>query len=426
MRILVLESSPMVRRLIGEELLPSNYEILEAETLGQALDLLTSVEGISLVTTPVVLDDTDGFEFIRQLRSPELRQRLKPLGNHNVPAILVTANDTDADRLRGYQVGAADFIQKPWSRGQLLAHVDSVLGQGDELAGMSVLVADDSRTARSFIRTCLVRLGVTVHEADDGDTALEFLRDHRVDMLLSDLNMVRMHGDALCLKVRSELGLTDLPIIFLSANEDKAAILSLFKLGATDYLKKPFLQEELMARLKVHLEREKLMRTLRHVADIRSQGDSPAPAPSPAAPVLRQGETRLPRILLVDDSPVVLAVGAKLLRTMGCEVEAVAEAAYAVARFTERLHDDPFDLVLMDVQMPGMDGLEATRRIRAVEAGLAGEVAARVPIVAVTAADVDQVRDDCLAAGMDDVHGKPFEADLVREVIDRLIAAQTV
>lgn len=266
MKVLVLDTSAMARRLIREELDLGGYEVLEAESRARALSLLKRTPGISLLTTPVVLEDGDGFGFISQLRSEELKPELERVGNHDVPAILVTANDTDADRLRGFQVGAADFIQKPWRRGRLLAHVDSILGRGEELSGMQVLVADDSPFARRFVRTCLTRLGVEVHEADDGDAALAFLRDRRVDMLVTDLNMVRMHGDELCLKVRGELGLAELPVIFLTANEDKTTMLALFKLGATDYLRKPFLQEELTARLRVHLERERLISALRQLA----------------------------------------------------------------------------------------------------------------------------------------------------------------
>lgn len=278
MKVLVLDTSAMARRLIREELDLGGYEVLEAESRARALSLLKRTPGISLLTTPVVLEDGDGFGFISQLRSEELKPELERAGNHDVPAILVTANDTDADRLRGFQVGAADFIQKPWRRGGLLAHVDSILGRGEELSGMQVLVADDSPFARRFVRTCLTRLGVAVHEADDGDVALAFLRDRRVDMLVTDLNMVRMHGDELCLKVRGELGLTELPVIFLTANDDKTTMLALFKLGATDHLRKPFLQEELTARLRVHLERERLIATLRQLAEAGPTAGEPRAA----------------------------------------------------------------------------------------------------------------------------------------------------
>lgn len=410
MKILVLDPSAMVRRLIHEELVGGGYEVVEADCRARALAMLARTPGISLLTTPVVLEDGDGFGFISQLRSGELRRSLEAVGNHEVPAILVTANDTDGDRLRGFQVGAADFIQKPWRRGQLVAHVDSVLGRGEDLAGMQVLVADDSPVARSFVRTCLVRLGVTVHEADDGDTALEFLRHHRVDMLLTDLNMVRMDGDALCLKVRGELGLGELPIIFLTANDDKLTVLSLFKLGATDHLRKPFLQEELTARLKVHLERARLVGALRQVADIRSAGE-----PAPQQPAALADGPR-PQVLLVDDSPVNLAVGGKLLRALGCEVESVSDGAYAVELYERRLGTRPFDLVLMDLRMPGVDGCAAARGIRAVEAARG---AAPAPIVGLAADGPDASREDCRGAGMDEIQPKAFGCDPLRALLER-------
>ncbi len=268
MKILVLDLSPLARRLIREELLVSDYEVVEAESPEQALHILASVRDIALMTTAVSLGSIDGFEFIANLRSEETRRRLKPVNNDNIPLMIVTSNDTDADRVKGFRVGAADFIQKPWQRGELAARIEAALGHGDDLRGMSILVAEDSATTRVFIRACLARLGVTIHEVDDGHTALDFLSRNHVDLVLTDLNMIHLDGDALCLKIRRTLGLKDLPVIFLSANDDRDTIIALFRMGATDYLKKPFYQEELMARLKVHLQREKLMATVRDEASV--------------------------------------------------------------------------------------------------------------------------------------------------------------
>jgi len=274
MKILVLDMSPMARRIIRDELLASNFEILEADSPAMALEILGSTPDISLITTAISLGEMDGFEFLDNLRSDEVCTQLKPLNNHQVPAIFVTSNDTDEDRLKGFKVGAADFIQKPWTRGKLTEHIESALGQSDELHGMQVLVVDDSPTARVFIQVCLQRLGVTIHMADDGTSALEFLQNNKVDLVLTDLNMVQMNGDELCLKIREDLGLKELPVIFLSANDDRNTIITLFRMGATDYLNKPFLQEELMARIKAHLHREKLLSALRDVADIRSSSET--------------------------------------------------------------------------------------------------------------------------------------------------------
>jgi CheY-like chemotaxis protein/nitrogen-specific signal transduction histidine kinase len=272
MKILVLEESTLARRFIKDELQPTGYEIHEARNPEEALGVLTTVPGIDLITLRVVLKGMDGFEFLEHLQTDEVRQELVKTQNHKVPAMFVTSNDTDKDRLRGFQVGAADFIQKPWPPGDLLKTVNRVLGCSTELAGMSVLVVDDSRTARSFIKNSLTRLGVEIHEADDGDTAVEFLRDpaNEVDLVITDLLMERMNGDALTIAIRGELGYPELPVIFLSGNDDKDKILALFKMGATDYLKKPFLQEELISRMRAYLTRVQVQTSLKEsVARLR-------------------------------------------------------------------------------------------------------------------------------------------------------------
>jgi CheY-like chemotaxis protein len=422
MKILVLEYSPMARRIIGEEFLSSGFEVINAETVEKALNILVSVPDISLITTGVALDGGDGFEFIRNLQSPEMKKQLKPMGNDEVPVILVTSNDTDKDRLKGYQVGASDFIQKPWSQGHLLAHVESVLGQDDELAGLSVLVADDSPTARTFISNCISRLGVTIHEANDGDQALEFLKNHEVDLVVTDLNMPNMGGDTLCLKIRGELGLKDLPVIFLSGNEDRETIISLFKMGATDYLKKPFLQEELMARLRVHLEREKLMQALREESEIESNDLSWWAEAKDETPEKNHcGEKQL-RILLVDDGPVNLIVGSKILRRHGCLVQTATNGKDAIANVEASLANQPFDMIFMDLMMEGINGLEATRRIREMEDALPldhPEHKNPVPIIALSAAFKKDKKEECLKAGMNDFHAKPMKSGSILSVIER-------
>ncbi|MBL4635774.1 MAG: response regulator, partial [Kofleriaceae bacterium] len=264
MKLLILEESGVARRFIKAELVPAGYEIHEATTPAEAMRILTSVPDIDLITLRVVMAGMDGFEFLAHLHTDEVRQRLSRVGNDRVPAVFVTSSDTDKDRLRGFRVGAADFVQKPWKSGDLLSRVNQVLGRGTEFEGMSVLVVDDSSTARKFIRSSLGRLGIQIHEADDGDSALEFLRDesNSVDLVITDLTMRRMGGDTLILKIRGELGLSELPVIFLSGNPDKARILSLFKMGATDYIEKPFLQEELVSRIRAYLSREKTQKEL--------------------------------------------------------------------------------------------------------------------------------------------------------------------
>ncbi len=424
MQVLVLEQSAMIRRLISEELSAGGYTVLEAQNTVEARRILLKETNIALMTLGTVLAGADGFEFLEEVNSAEFQALLRPLNNDCLSAVFVTANDNDADRLRGYHIGAADFIQKPWPKGQLLIHIDLALGRSVEMQGLCALVVDDSPTSRRFVHSCLSRLGVTVHEADDGETALEFLRKNTVDLVLTDLNMARMGGDTLCLKIRRELDLPDLPVIFLSADQEKSTILTLFKIGATDCLCKPFIQEELMARLKVHFERAVLRRALHEVAAIEND-------PGIANVVTEQGfrghrsegANTSPhwRVLLVDDSPVNLAVGSRLLEKMGCEVDSVSSGEQALKLFQSG-NGGRFDMILMDLMMPGMDGLATTRAIRDWEAALAQDdpdYGSAVPIVALTASNQSDQLAACLEAGMNDFLSKPFRLDTVRTSLHR-------
>lgn len=131
---------------------------------------------------------------------------------------------------------------------------------------LNILTVDDSFSARIKIVSSLDGLHANIFEADDGTTALDILRDNKdiIDLVISDLVMINMHGDELCSIIRTELGLTDLPVIILSSNNDKETVLNLFQAGATDYLFKPFTPQELLARIRSHLEQRKLNKILKH------------------------------------------------------------------------------------------------------------------------------------------------------------------
>ncbi len=129
---------------------------------------------------------------------------------------------------------------------------------------LQILVVDDSSSARMGIVSSLKGIGAQIHEADDGEAAYAFLKENhlKIDLVLSDLVMKKMHGDELCSKIRNDLNIKDLPIIILSSNTDKETVLKLFRAGANDFLFKPFMPEELMARIGAHLDQRRLHKIL--------------------------------------------------------------------------------------------------------------------------------------------------------------------
>ena len=128
----------------------------------------------------------------------------------------------------------------------------------------TIMVVDDSATMRHAIRNALQPEGYAVIEAKNGvDGLIRTLSYEKPDLITLDIEMPEMDGISMCRNIRKVRQLDELPIIFLTSMADQQKLLKVFQAGATDYLVKPFLKEELLARLRVHLERALLIRQLR-------------------------------------------------------------------------------------------------------------------------------------------------------------------
>lgn len=265
MLVLVVDDNAFSRRIIVQLLQQAGFRTIEASDGAQAIQLFTHTPDIRLVTLDLEMPSMDGFQVLETLRSTEKADVLKAVGNDRVPVILVTGNDTYPNRKRGFELGAANFVRKDEVQDQLVLTARLILSPATAFAGMTVLVVEDATVARQMISSCVRQLGVDVKDVHDGNRALELLRKQptSVDLVLTDFHMAEMNGDELCLRIRQELGLKDLPVIVISGTSEPEAKLHLFRIGATDFLEKPFIKEELIARLNVHLKRQQLDRNLR-------------------------------------------------------------------------------------------------------------------------------------------------------------------
>ena len=263
--VLVVDDNAFSRRVIIKLLQEAGFKTLEASDGVQAIQLVTTIPDIRLITLDLEMPAMDGFQVLEAIRSPAHAGALKAAGNERVSVILVTGNDTYPNRRRGFELGAADFVRKDEVQDQLVLMARLILAPTTAFAGMTVLVVEDNPVAHQMIVSCVRQLGVEVLDVHDGTEALELLRRRAVsvDLVLTDMQMPRMNGDELCLRLRHELGLKDLPVILLSASSEPDVKLRLFRAGATDFLEKPFIKEELIARLNVHLKRQQLDRNLR-------------------------------------------------------------------------------------------------------------------------------------------------------------------
>jgi PAS domain S-box-containing protein len=267
------------------------------------------------------------------------------------------------------------------------------------LKDVHVLVVDDNETNRRILHDALRRWGMRPLAAESATQALERLEQcvrsgDPVQLVLTDLSMPDIDGLALVERIRERAEISTTPIMMLTSSGHREDAARCRSLGVTSYLIKPVRLNEL---------RDVFLRVLTQA--------EPVAAARPA-PIVERGPGL--NVLLAEDNPVNQLVMQRLLVKRGHRVTVAATGRVAV----DALDHEAFDLVLMDVQMPEVDGFEATREIRRKEAG----TGRRTPIVALTAHAMSGDRERCLESGMDGYMAKPINP---KELDDTLKAFGT-
>ena len=272
----------------------------------------------------------------------------------------------------------------------------------ETLHGLRVLVVDDNHTNRLICQEILFNWGMKPTTVESGPAALEELeRAHRAgqpyQLALLDVMMPVMDGFELVRRIRQRVELSQLTILMLSSahrpeDAGHAKTLNVFKC-----LNKPITQSILLNGITMAL------------GTTRADGE-----PHDTLTADRPAEFEPLRILLAEDGLVNRKVAVNLLEKRGHNVTAALNGREAVDLWSE----GDFDVILMDVQMPVMDGFEATAAIRRQEEGKCGHI----PIIAITAHAMDGDRQRCLAAGMDDYVSKPFQPAALFDAVEKVRA----
>ncbi len=267
-----------------------------------------------------------------------------------------------------------------------------------------ILIVDDNQTNLEVLSNQLEHWGALVTLANGGDEALKYLNTHEFDLAILDMQMPGMDGAKLGELIRSNTLFDDIKLVMMTSMSHRGDAAHFAKLGFQAYIPKPVTTDDLYKAISV------LQETPQDLA-------SP---PFITTHYLHELQVKSPtipphcRILLVDDVPINLEVVKCLLE----DSEAIIDAAYNGLEALEALkamdQKSPYQIILMDCQMPEMDGYQAATAIRNGDAGIAN---IEIPIVAMTANALSHDKQKCLDSGMNDYISKPIDPSILYEKI---------
>lgn len=275
-----------------------------------------------------------------------------------------------------------------------------------QLFGRHVLVVDDSTTSRIVLRKMLERMGCEVAERNNGTEAIPTLIDEKTqgrpfDLVLLDMQMPEDDAETTIEKIKAHPFINEVSTVVLTSLGHRGDVTRLREKGCEGYLVKPVRQQHLYQALVTVLGNKDA--ALKEDSAIVTQH------------LLLEKRRQNLRILLVEDNPVNQKLTVALLTKFGYPVDTVDNGAQAV----EMVQHGQYNLILMDIYMPVLDGFEATKQIRSLEK--AGQ---HTPIIAMTANAMRGDRERCLEAGMDDYLSKPIRPDEFQEKLARWAQVQ--
>ncbi|MDR3518513.1 MAG: response regulator [Azospirillaceae bacterium] len=278
---------------------------------------------------------------------------------------------------------------------------------GPLLRGVRALVVDDNAVSREILAEMLRFFQMDVVVAANGPAALACLTTATVDLVLMDWRMPGMNGDETARRITGTAAITPKPkIVLVTAYGREEVIRQAEQAGINGFLVKPVSPSTLLDTTLSVLGRGRLL---------DKGGEGPAQS---AVVAVGTGDFTGRTVLLVEDHDINREFATELLRSVGITVDAAENGVEAVAKVQRR----NYDAVLMDIQMPIMDGLEATQRIRALASASGGERFATVPIIAMTALAMVQDAEKSTTAGMNDHVTKPIEPDQLMAVLVKWFA----
>mgnify|MGYP000228625979 CR=1 FL=1 len=271
-----------------------------------------------------------------------------------------------------------------------------------ELQGIKVLVVDDNAINLQYIGDTLHNWNMQVVSVSSADTAIAAVREsilqgQRFDLIILDACMPEKDGFALAASLQSEGMLGNSKMLMLSSAGSQDDAIRCANFGIAGYVRKPISHHELQLAI------ESVFKGAPHGA----MHYTALPAPS------NEAQHQALRVLVAEDNPINQKLACSLLEKWGHQVDVAENGVVAIAMFKR----NSYDVILMDMQMPEMGGVEATQRIREMEQGKD-----HIPIIAMTANAMQGDKERCLEVGMDHYLSKPIKSDLLRALLDEIFS----
>jgi len=375
-RVLVVDDSMTVRMDLRDAFESAGFETTLCPTGADARDAIAR-QRFSLVVLDLLLPDADGIELLREMKNRPSTAR--------TPVMILSAETDVGHRARGAEIGAAEYVGKPYDRSYVVSRAREIVregeGSGSAEGAPTVLVIDDSVTYRETLRAALEAAGYAAIAAATGEEGLRAAADARPDAVIVDGALPGIDGATVVRRLRLDDALRRTPCLFLTSADDRGTELKALDSGADAFVRKDEELAVLFARL---------------AAALRSAGPRDSRA---TASVLGPK-----RILAVDDSPTYLNGLGDALRDEGYDVVLASSGDEAL----ELLPVVTADCVLLDLRMPGMSGEEACRRIKS------SPVHRDIPVIVLTAVEDRETMLRSINLGADDYIPKSGDFEVVK------------
>ncbi len=371
-RVLIVDDSLTIRMDLSDALQEAGFDVITASTLALARQALEN-ERPALLVLDVLLPDGDGVELLSDLRAHKATAEL--------PILLLSSESEIEHRLVGLKAGANDYIGKPYDKNYIITRAKELTGlEHMQRAQPLVLIIEDSTTYRETLREYLSGVGFDVTVAKNGEEGLSLAGRLLPDAVVVDEVMPGMQGHVVIQRLRMEPALMRTPCLLLTGSTQSETEILGLESGADGYLAKNVELDLVAARLR---------------ALLRGRSDSDSQ---------RSIRVYASRVLIVDDSITFLMTLSDALRESGYEVIA-ANSGEEALRF---IAAQAVDAVLLDLQMPGLSGVETCQKIKSVTTWRG------TPVLIFTGREDRETMVHCLNAGADDYIVKSDDFDVLR------------